>query len=90
VAVNARQQVAGGHFDEAETALAQAEAQLRDHASRADSERDRRRMLEQAKKVSVSRRAVGSAKAAPAPARAAAARESSLMLNDAAMDAKGY
>jgi len=90
IAAAARKQVDDGRFDEADLALSRAEKQLRDNAALAKSPAERERMTAAAKRVSASRHSVQEVKAAPAPARAKAARASSLQLNDAAMEARGF
>jgi Ca-activated chloride channel family protein len=89
IASRARQQVASGDFDHADVELARAEETLRKRAEHAKSKRDRSRMMKAAQSIAKNRRAVRAAKKAPPAARPAAARASSLELNDAAMDMQG-
>jgi len=90
VAQSARGQVAAGDFDGAEKELAKAELALRHNAKHAKNKRDRQRVLAAANKVSHSRKRLKKAASAPPAARPAAARASSLELNDIGMDAMGF
>ncbi len=86
----AREQIAGGRFDEADAQLASAESQLREAASKAKGEGERRRVLWQAERVAGTRAAAAKAAAAPAAMRPSAGRAASLMANDTSMDAAGF
>lgn len=90
LASQARQQLASGDFDHADVQLAQAEDELRKRAEQTRSEKDKRRMMQAAQSLADNRKAVRAAKKASPRARPAAARASSLELNDAAMQMQGY
>jgi Ca-activated chloride channel family protein len=83
-------QVNRGDFDGADVELARAENRLREQAKKATSKRDRKRAMDSAEQIAVTRGSMAKAKKAPAPARATAGRKAALDLNDQAMSAAGF
>jgi len=85
-AVDAAQQVNAGDFDAAEKKLAQAEAKLRETATRARSKDEQQRAIAAASTMAQQRSAARAAAAKPAPAR----RMDALEMNSAGMKAMGF
>lgn len=86
----AAQHVNEGRFDQADTKLAAAEDKLRAAAAAASNERDRKRALDNATRISTVRAATKSTAGAPAAAAPAAKRARALEMNEATMRAAGF
>ena len=84
----ASRHVTRGDFESADKELEIAWLQLEEGAKTAESELDKKRMVQAASRLKKARKAVRRARSAPKPK--SAARASALDLNDAAMEAWGY